>query len=80
MRRSEMPYIAVKAYPKDEETKRKVAEEINQVFLKYWGCPPQAISISMEEVDPAEWERKVRIPEILPKLDNMLILDGEKKF
>ena len=75
-----MPYIAVKAYPKDEETKRKVAEEINQVFLKYWGCPQQAISISMEEVEPAEWETKVRTPEILPKLENMLILDGEKKF
>ena len=75
-----MPYIAVKAYPKDEETKRKVAEEINQVFLKYWECPPQAISISMEEVEPAEWETKVRTPEILPRVDKMLILDGEKKF
>ena len=42
-----MPYIAVKSYPKDEETKKKVAEEINQIFLKYWKCPPQAISISL---------------------------------
>ena len=75
-----MPYIAVKAYPKDEETKKKVAEEINQVFLKYWGCPPQAISISMEAIDPSEWEAKVRIPEMLPRMENMMILDGEKKF
>ena len=75
-----MPYIAVKAYPKDEETKKKVIEEINQVFLKYWGCPPQAISISLEEVDPSEWEEKVRKPDILPKLDKMMVLDGEKKF
>ena len=39
-----MPYIAIKAYPKDEETKAKVAEKINQVFLEEWGCPPEAIS------------------------------------
>ena len=75
-----MPYIAVKSYPKDEETKKKVAEEINQIFLKYWKCPPQAISISLEEVDPSEWEEKVRKPDILPKLDKMMVLDGEKKY
>ena len=43
-----MPYIAVKGYPKDEETKKEVVEEINAVFLKYWGCPQKAIkSISL---------------------------------
>ena len=44
-----MPYIAIKAYPKDEETKKKVVLEINEIFLKYWGCPPEAISVSMEK-------------------------------
>lgn len=29
-----MPYIAIKAYPKDEETKKRVVEKINQVFLE----------------------------------------------
>jgi len=29
-----VPYIAIKAYPKDEETKKCVAEKINLVFLK----------------------------------------------
>ena len=47
-----MPYIAIKAYPKDEETKKKVVDEINEVFLKYWGCPKEAISISVEEFHP----------------------------
>ena len=28
-----MPYIAIKAYPKDEETKKKVVDEINEVFI-----------------------------------------------
>ena len=75
-----MPYIAIKAYPKDQETKEKVVEEINQVFLKYWGCPPTAISISMEEFAPEDWEAKVVAPEIKPNLDKMMILSGEKKY
>lgn len=28
-----MPYIAVKAFPKDEETKKKVIDQINEIFL-----------------------------------------------
>ena len=65
---------------KDEETKRKVVEQINEIFLKTWGCPQEAITISLEEVAPAEWNEKVREPEILPKQKHMLILDGEKKY
>ncbi|MBQ2940708.1 MAG: 4-oxalocrotonate tautomerase [Clostridia bacterium] len=75
-----MPYIAIKAYPKDEETKKKVVSEINEIFLKYWGCPPEAISISMENFPPEEWEEKVVKPEIEKKADKMMILSGEKKF
>ncbi len=74
-----MPYIAIKAYPKDEETKKRVAEKINQVFLEEWGCPPQAISISMEEIKPEEWEEKIVKPEIEPKKEYMMILNGEKQ-
>ncbi len=72
-----MPYIAVKAFPKDEETKQRVVEEINRVFLEIWGCPREAVTISLEEIAPAEWDEKVRTLEILPKLDKMRILDGK---
>ena len=75
-----MPYIAIKAYPKDETIKQKVVEEINAVFLKYWGCPPQAISVSMESVAPEDWDETVRKTEILPNADRMMILDGEKRY
>ena len=30
-----MPYIQIKAYPKDEKIKAKVAERINEVFLNW---------------------------------------------
>lgn len=75
-----MPYIAIKAYPKDEDTKKKVVDEINEIFKKYWGCPPEAISISMEEFAPETWEDMVVKPEIIPNSDKMMILSGEKKY
>ncbi len=74
-----MPYIAIKAYPKDDEIKKKVVDEINQVFLKYWGCPKEAISISVEEVLPENWQEVIDT-EIQPKEDKMMILSGDKRF
>ena len=73
-----MPYLAIKAYPKDEETKRLVVEKINQVFLENWGCPPEAVTISLEEVAPQDWDAAVKTPEILPNLEKMWILDGKR--
>ena len=75
-----MPYIAVKAFPKDEETKKKVVDQINDIFLNTQGCPQEAITISVEEIAPAEWEGKVKSPDIMPNMDKMMILDGEKKY
>ncbi|MBR0112649.1 MAG: tautomerase family protein [Clostridia bacterium] len=75
-----MPYIAIKAYPKDEETKREVAEAINRIFLEKWGCPQQAISISFEEYPPEEWQKTVFEGEIKQKEDSMFFLSGEKKY
>lgn len=75
-----MPYLAIKTFPKDVETKKKVIEQINQIFLKEWGCPQEAISISLEEFSPVEWDEKVTKPEIEPKEDKMMILNGEKRY
>lgn len=75
-----MPYIKIKAYPKDEQTKQRVAERINQVFLEEWGCPPQAISLSFEEISPKDWDATVKVPEIDANADKMTILHGEKRY
>ncbi len=74
-----MPYIQVKCYPKDEATKKKVVEKINDAFLELCGCPKEAISISIEEVEPSNWGEVVE-NEIKPKEDKMYILSGEKKY
>ena len=77
---SDMPYIRIKAYPKDQATKEKVVEAINKAFVDNWGCPPQAISISIEEVAPEDWVETVETAEIEPNADKMLVLNGEKKY
>ena len=75
-----MPYIKIKAYPKDPVIKQRVVERINQIFLEEWGCPAEAISISMEEVVPEKWDSEVRKPEIEPNQSKMMILDGCKQY
>ena len=75
-----MPYIKIKAYPKDPAVKPRVAERINQVFLEEWGCSPAAICISIEEVPPEKWDAQVRKPEIETNLSKMMILDGRKQY
>ena len=75
-----MPYIAIKSFPKDEATKKKVVAEINEVFLRHWGCPPQAITISVEDVKPEDWENTVVKAQIEPIMDRVFILNGEKNF
>jgi len=75
-----MPYIAIKSFPKDQETKKAVAEKINQIFLEIWGCPQETISISMEGVAPADWEEKIVKSEIDPKRERMMILSGKRCY
>lgn len=43
-----MPYIAIKAKPKDEATKKELVRRINEVLLEVWGCPQGVVTISME--------------------------------
>ncbi len=75
-----MPYIAIKAYPKDEKVKKEVVDKINNIFCKMWGCPPEAISVSVEEFAPEDWDEKVVKREIEPAKDKMMILSGKKLY
>ena len=75
-----MPYISVKAFPMDEETGRKTAEQILEVFQKTRGAERVWVWISVEEIDPEEWDERVRNAEILPNRDKLMILDGVKQY
>ncbi|MBR5405918.1 MAG: tautomerase family protein [Oscillospiraceae bacterium] len=75
-----MPYIVIKAYPKDEKTKQEVAEEINRIFLEKWGCGQSAISVRFEEFAPDDWDREVYRKEIVPNAGELIICSGEKNY
>ena len=75
-----MPYIAIKGYPKDDATKCEIVEQVNEVFLKLWGCPQEAINISVEEIPPEQWEERMERGEILANRDKMLIYGGKKLY
>lgn len=75
-----MPYVSIKAYPRDEAVKNRLVEEVNKVFLDVLGCPPEAMTISIEDVAPEDWEEQVQKPQIMTNLDKMKILDGVKKY
>ena len=75
-----MPYIRIKAYPKDEATKQKVVDAIKKAFVDNWGCKPEAISISIEEIKPEDWVETVEKKEIEPNKDKMMVLNGKKMY
>lgn len=75
-----MPYIDIKCFPRPEEAGKEIVEKINQVLMDTWGCPQEAVSISLEMVKPEDWEEQVKIPEMDPRDDTMMILHGEKRF
>ena len=72
-----MPYIAIKGFPKDDETMRKVAERFNETLLELWGCQQEHINISYEAIPPEEWDERIERSEIAQKQDEMLICGGK---
>ena len=57
-----------------------LVEAIYKAFVDNWGCAPEAISISIEEVAPDNWVDQVEKAEIEPNADKMFILNGQKKY
>lgn len=74
-----MPYVAVKMWPKDDAMKKTLAENISKAVQESIGCPPQAVTVSIEEIEQEKWVETVG-PELEAKKDKMYIVRGEKKF
>lgn len=75
-----MPYLSIKCYPRDEAARRAAVGRLNQALMEVWGCAPEDITISLEEVAPEDWDDQVERPEIRARLDTVWILDGEKRY
>ena len=73
-----MPFISIKSWPRDEATRRKAVERVQEAFLEVWGCPAEYLTICCEEVQPEDWEAQVVQGEIEAKPDTVMIRNGVK--
>ena len=61
-----MPHVIVKLWPgKSEQQKQKLAQGITEVVTASLGYGEDAVSVSLEEVAPADWTEKVYQPDIV---------------
>lgn len=72
-----MPYIAVKMWPRSKEDKQALAENITRTVAETLGYPQEYVTVSIEEIAPAEWETTA-VPEMEAKHEHMYIVKGEK--
>ena len=73
-----MPYISIKSWPKDDAVRAEAIRRVSEVFVEVWGCPPEALTVSSEIVQPEDWAETVVKAEIEPKMDKVMILKGQE--
>ena len=73
-----MPYIAIKAYPKEEAVVKELVENVNKAIVDTLGCPPEVVSISYEEVLPDDWKERIIDGEMAANAAYMKIKDGQR--
>jgi 4-oxalocrotonate tautomerase len=67
-----MPHVAVKLYAgRSEADKQALADEITAAVRRTVGSSDDAVSVSIEDVAPADWSEKVYEPDILGQADKL---------
>ena len=46
--------------------------------MEVWGCPPEALTVSSEIIQPEDWNDKVVKAEIEPNMDKVMIHNGRE--
>lgn len=71
-----MPHIQVSLYPgRDDELKNKIAKELKNTIVEKIGIPKEAISVSIEDIEPEVFENTIQ--DRLQNEKNELILESE---
>ena len=56
-----MPHIAVSMYPgRDDETKREIAEKMQQFYVETFGVDQEAVSVSIVEIPGEEFSDAIQ--------------------
>lgn len=67
-----MPHVIVKMYAgRSEEQKAAIADEVTKAIMKAANSTADSVSVSIEDVAPADWVETVYKPDILAKPDGL---------
>jgi len=76
-----MPHVIVKLYAgRSEPQKARLAEEITRTVIDTLGFGEDAVSVSIEDVDPMDWPEQVYKPDILDKPAQLYKKPGYNPF
>jgi len=74
-----MPHVAVKLFPgRTEQQKIQLAEQITRDVVEIIRCDESSVSVSIEDVSPADWAEHVYKPDIIDKADKLYKKPGYK--
>lgn len=66
-----MPHIVLQMFPgRPEAVKAELVKTLQQVTVDALGCKPEHVSVSIDEIVPADWNEKV--PFATPKESVMI--------
>lgn len=72
-----MPHVEIKCYPgRTEEVKKKCAEKIAADVAETLGCNLSAVSVSIKEIEQADWKDKVFNGQIMADKDSLYVEPG----
>ena len=67
-----MPHVIVKMYAGREEAEKKaLADAITRTVMNTLGHGADAVSVSIEDIEPRDWTEKVYRPDIAEKPDQL---------
>ncbi len=74
-----MPHVEIKCYPgRSEEVKQNCADKVAEVVAETLGCNLTSVSVSIKEVDQADWKDKVYDAQIMADKDVLYKEPGYK--
>ena len=76
-----MPHVIIKMYAgRSEKEKAKLADEMTRAVRSVLNYGDEAISVSIEDVEPKDWAEKVYRPDILDKPKTIYKQPGYNPF
>ena len=76
-----MPHVIVKMYQgRTPQQKARLADAIAQDLVEIAGCAASAVSVAVEEFDPAEWAEAVYRPDIIDRSNDLVRSPGYNPF